>query len=157
LCGLFRPFGAGAADDFENRKKEITMKALLLFTVLAVASLGTSRAVWATNYNVSLTDSVTTWDSTGSGSFDSSQFTCDTDPSNFFCTEGSFTCYGWSNCDALGATDNAPNLTAFLSALDGNGDSTDPPAPASTPEPAPLILVGSGLVILLSAQRRIVR
>ncbi len=130
------------------------MKTLLLFTVLAVASLGTSRAAWATNYNVSLTDSVTTWDSTGSGSFESSQFTCDSDPSNFFCTEGSFTCYGWSNCDALGATDGAPNLTAFLSELDGNGDLAHAPASAPTSEPGSMILFGLGSVVLLSAQRR---
>src|SRR5208282_3442199 len=120
------------------------MKKILLFAaVLTVASLGTSRALWATNYNVGLSDSSTISDSIGSGSFDAGQFTCDTDPSNFFCTEGSFTCYGWSNCDALGGTDNAPSLSAFLSAFDGSGDPVDAPAPAPTPEPASLILLGS--------------
>lgn len=131
------------------------MKKLLLFAAaLTMASLGTSRAAWATNYNVSLIDSNTTSDSTGSGSFDTGQFTCDTDPSNFFCTEGSFTCYGWSNCDALGATDGTPNLTAFFSELDGNGDLADAPASAPTSEPGSMILFGLGSVVLLSAQRR---
>jgi len=130
------------------------MKKILLFAaVLAVASLGTSRAVWATNYNVGLSDSNTTSDSTAPGS-GGSQYTCSDNPQNFFCTEGSFTCYGWSNCDALGATDNAPNLTAFLSSLDGNDDPTNLPASVSTPEPPSLILLGSGLVMLLLAQRR---
>jgi len=130
------------------------MKKLLLFAVLAVASLVISRAVWATNYNVSLTDSSTTSDSTGSGLFESNQFTCDSDPSNFFCTEGTFVCFGWSNCAALGATDGAPSLSAFLSAIDGNGNHPDPSAPAPTPEPGSLILLGSGLLVLLSARRR---
>jgi len=130
------------------------MKTLLLFTVLAVASLGTSRAVRATNYNVSLTDSVTTWDSTGSGSFESSQFTCDSDPSNFFCTEGSFTCYGWSNCDALGATDGAPNLATFLSGAEFAGTFTTDHPSTRTPEPASLVLLGSGFVLLLARRRK---
>jgi hypothetical protein len=130
------------------------MKKLLLFAVLVAAWIGTSQAAWATNYNVGLTDSSTISDSIGSGSFDTSQFTCDTDPSNFFCTEGSFVCYGWSNCSALGATDGAPTLSVFLSTLDGNGNSSDAPAPAPTSEPGSLILLGLGLVVLLSAQRR---
>jgi len=133
---------------------ESISQVLLFFAVLAVAWLGAPRSTWATNYNVSLTDSTTTSDSTGSGSFDSSQFTCDSDSSNFFCTEGSFTCYGWSNCDALDATDGAPNLTAFLSELDGNGDLADAPASAPTSEPGSMILLGLGSVVLLSAQRR---
>jgi opacity protein-like surface antigen len=131
------------------------MKKLLLFAVLIATWIGTSQAAWATNYNVGLIDSSTISDSIGSGSFDTGQFTCDSDASNFFCTAGSFTCYGWSNCSALGATSDAPNLATFLDGGDAPELATGVQgATIPTPEPAPLILLGWSLVILLSTQRR---
>jgi hypothetical protein len=132
------------------------MKKLLPFLILMALSISYSRPAFATNYNVGLTDSITISDSIGSGSFEGSQFTCDTDASNFFCTEGSFTCYGWSNCSALGATDGAPNLATFLDSDDTPEFATeDQGAPAPTPEPGSLILIGSGLGLLWAQRRRI--
>ncbi len=129
------------------------MRKLLLFaTVLAVASLGTARAAFGTNYNVGLTDSNTTSDSTTPGS-GASQYVCSENPQNFFCTEETFTCYGWSNCSALGATDGAPDLATFLASLDDNSGTGPNPA-AAAPEPASLVLLGSGLMLLLARRRR---
>lgn len=130
------------------------MKNLLLFAVLAVASLGTSRAVWATNYNVSLTDSRTTSDSTVPGG-GGSQYTCSDNPQNFFCAEGPFTCFGWTNCSALGATGGAPNLATFLDNNPAEFTAGGPGSAIQTPEPASLILLGLGLGLLWAQRRRV--
>jgi hypothetical protein len=95
----------------------------------------------------SITDSNTTVDSTSVG-VDVGQgeiFTCSDSAVDFSCFVDNFTCYGWGNCSALGATGGAPTLADFLENYDAfQGVPAEPSI--VTPEPGVLVLVCAGMM-----------
>jgi hypothetical protein len=95
----------------------------------------------------SITDTNTTVDSTSVG-VDIGQgeiFTCSDSAVDFSCSVDNFTCYGWGNCSALGATDGAPTLADFLENYDAfQGIPAEPPS-VPTPEPGVLVLLCAGM------------
>ena len=76
-------------------------------------------------------------------------FMCLDNPSSFFCVEqdDAFTCHGWSNCSALGATIDASGLEVFEPIAFAT--SWPAGAPVSTPEPSSLLLPGLGVAAAL--------
>jgi hypothetical protein len=92
-----------------------------------------------------ISDSNTTTDGT-SATINAGQgevFTCDIQTDSFSCvdTDG-FTCYGWGNCSALGATGTAANLQEFI--LDYGKVKPS----VTAPEPGTLLLLCAGFVTL---------
>ena len=115
------------------------------FGTLAVLVLALALGTAAKADSISDTD--TTVDSTSVG-VDIGQgeiFTCSDSAVDFSCFVDNFTCYGWGNCSALGATGGAPTLADFLENYDAfQGIPAGPPV--STPEPGGLFLVCAGLI-----------
>jgi hypothetical protein len=103
-----------------------------------------------------IADTNTTVDSTSVG-VDVGQgeiFTCSDSAVDFSCFVDDFTCYGWGNCSALGATGGAPTLADFLENYDAfQGIPAEPPS-VSTPEPGVLVLLCAGMAGLGLCKRR---
>jgi PEP-CTERM motif len=103
----------------------------------------------------SITDTDTTVDSTSVG-VDVGQgeiFTCSDSAVDFSCFVDNFTCYGWGNCSALGATGGAPTLADFLENYYAfQGIPAGPPV--STPEPGVLMLLCAGIAGIGLIKRR---
>jgi hypothetical protein len=83
-------------------------------------------------------------------------FTCLDNAGDFSCMDESpFTCYGFENCSALGATGGTPTLADFLNDY-GYGPvqfiAGEPPV--STPEPGVLLLLCAGITGLGLCKRR---
>jgi hypothetical protein len=93
-----------------------------------------------------ITDNNATVDSTSVG-VDVGQseiFTCSDNEVDFSCFVGNFTCFGWGNCSALGATGGAPTLADFLENYDAF-QLIPASQPVSTPEPGVLLLLCAGM------------
>jgi hypothetical protein len=131
-----------------------TLVKLTCVAVLSVFALALGAAVRADG----ITDSNTTTDGT-SGTVNAGQgevFTCEDQSSSFSCmdTDG-FTCYGFGNCNALGATGGAPTLADFLNNYGyGPVQVTAAGAFVSVPEPGVLLLLSAGITGLGLCKRR---
>ncbi len=104
----------------------------------------------------SITDTNTTVDSTSVG-VDVGQgeiFTCSDSAVDFSCFVDNFTCYGWGNCSALGATGGAPTLADFLENYDAFQGIPAGPSPVLTPEPGVLLLLCGGIAGIGLFKRR---
>jgi hypothetical protein len=123
------------------------MKLANLKLVPAVALVLLTLALGSAAKADSITDTNTTVDSTSVG-VDVGQgeiFTCSDSAVDFSCSVDNFTCYGWGNCNALGATDGAPTLADFLENYDAfQGIPAEPSI--VTPEPGVLVLVCAGMM-----------
>lgn len=104
----------------------------------------------------SITDTNTTVDSTSVG-VDVGQgeiFTCSDSALDFSCFVDNFTCYGWGNCSALGATGEAPTLADFLENYDAFQGIPAEPSSVPTPEPGALLLLCAGIAGIGLFERR---
>jgi hypothetical protein len=104
-----------------------------------------------------ITDTNTTVDSTSVG-VDVGQgeiFTCSDSAVDFSCFVDDFTCYGWGNCSALGATGGAPTLADFLENYDAFQSIAAEPPSVSTPESGVLVLLCAGMTGLGLCKRRL--
>ena len=122
-----------------------TLAALILALALGTAAKADS-----------ITDTNTTVDSTSVG-VDIGQgevFTCSDSAVYFSCFVDNFTCYGWGNCSALGATDGAPTLADFLENYDTFQGIPAEPSPIPTPEPNALLLLFVGMTAIGLFKRR---
>ena len=123
---------------------------LVTSVVLFVLTLALGAALRADG----ISDSNTTTDGT-SATVNAGQgevFTCEDQSNSFSCTDtDGFTCYGFGNCSALGATGGALNLADFLDDY-GYGPVQITPAgvPVSTPEPGILVLLIAGVASLIA-------
>ena len=129
---------------------KLTYVAVLFVFALALGAVARADGI---------SDSNTTTDGT-SGTVNAGQgevFTCEDQSSSFSCMDTSaFTCYGFGNCLALGATGGAPTLADFLNEY-GSGPvqfiAGEPPV--STPEPGVLLLLCAGITGLGLCKRRL--
>jgi hypothetical protein len=133
------------------------MKPTTLVKLGSLAVLVLTLALGMTAKADSITDANTTVDSTSAG-VDVGQgeiFTCTDSAIDFSCFVDDFTCYGWGNCSALGATDGAPTLADFLENYDAfQGTPAEPPL-VSAPENGVLVLLCAGLAGLGLLRRRL--
>ena len=83
-------------------------------------------------------------------------FTCTDGTDYFSCVDTSaFTCYGFGNCSALGATGGALTLADFLDDYGyGPVQVTAAGTPVSTPEPGVLLLLCAGITGVGLCKRR---
>jgi hypothetical protein len=126
-------------------KMKLSMRlGLIVVTVISALAIGSvARAD-----SMDVTDTNVTVDSTSVG-VDMGQgetFTCSDTTDDFSCFAGEFTCFGWGNCSALGATAGVPTLAQFI---EDYGDVpvqfVDGGAPVATPEPGILLLLCLGM------------
>jgi hypothetical protein len=112
---------------------------IAVFAFLLITSLAAADGVAESNPT---TDSMSAAVDAGVGE----TFLC-SDLQFFSCTtsDDSFTCYGWSNCEALGAPTDAPGFEVF--------EPADAVTPTAAPEPSSLVLLVSGLAVLLFRKR----
>jgi hypothetical protein len=135
----------------ETSMKPATVIALALFFAFAAATVSTAHADGISDSNTT-TDGTSVTVDAGQGEI----FTCQDSSNSFSCidTDG-FTCYGFSNCSALGVTGGVPNLADFLDDY-GYGPvqfvAGDPPV--STPEPGVLLLLCAGITGVGLCRRR---
>ena len=131
-----------------------TLAKLTCVAVLSVFALALGAAVRADG----ITDSNTTTDGT-SGTVNAGQgevFTCEDQTNSFSCVDTSaFTCFGFDNCLALGATGGALTLADFLNDYGyGPVQFIAGGPPVSTPEPGVLLLLCAGITGLGLCMRR---
>jgi hypothetical protein len=82
-------------------------------------------------------------------------FTCLDNAGDFSCMdESAFTCYGFGNCCALGATGGVPTLADFLDDYGSGPVQFTAGAPVSTPEPGVLLLLCAGITGIGLCKRR---
>jgi hypothetical protein len=127
-------------------QKENHMKMAIAVFAFFIA-VSTAQADGMTDSHAT-TDSMSTAVNVGKGEV----FTC-SDVDFISCVDPvGFICYGWSNCDAIGAIGAAP---ALADPLDGGSPATlfTPLAPIATPEPASVLLLASGLLALMFRKR----
>jgi hypothetical protein len=125
--------------------------AIAVFAFFIAVSMVQADGMADTNVT---TDSVSAAVDAGKGEI----FWCSNNPQDFFCVaaEDYFICYGWSNCNALGAIHDAPNPVVFLPPyVTGSFPTTvnEPAAPTKTPESSSLLLLASGLAGLIFRKR----
>ena len=130
-----------------------TLAKLTCVAVLSVFAVGLGAVARADG----ISDSNTTTDG-ASGTVNAGQgevFTCEDQSSSFSCmdTDG-FTCYGFGNCSALGATGGALTLGAFLDEYGSGPVQFTAGAPVSTPEPGVLLLLCAGITGVGLCKRR---
>ena len=132
------------------------MKLIIAVRFWSLAVLFLSLALGAAAKADSITDTDTTVDSTSVG-VDIGQgeiFTCSDSAVDFACFVDNFTCYGWGNCTALGATGGAPTLADFLENYDEFQGIPAEPSPVLTPEPGVLLLLCAGIAGIGLFKRR---
>jgi hypothetical protein len=130
--------------------KSVRLGPLAVLILLALALGSAAKAD-------SITDTSSTVDSTSVG-VDIGQgeiFTCSDSAVDFSCFVDDFTCYGWGNCSALGATGGAPTLADFLENYDAFQLIPAEPPSVSTPEPGVLVLLCAGMAGLGLCKRRL--
>jgi hypothetical protein len=132
------------------------MKTLAKLTCVAVLSVF-ALALAATAKADTITDTNTTTDGS-SGIVNAGQgevFTCEDQSSSFSCIDTSaFTCFGFDNCLALGATGGALTLGAFLDEYASGPVQFTAGAPVSTPEPGVLLLLCAEITGIGLCKRR---
>ena len=130
-----------------------TLAKLTCVAVLSVFALALGAAVRADG----ITDSNTTTDGT-SGTVNAGQgevFTCEDQTNSFSCVDTSaFTCFGFDNCLALGATGGVLTLADFLDEYGSGPVQFTAGAPVSTPEPGVLLLLCAGITGVGLCKRR---
>jgi hypothetical protein len=123
--------------------------AVLVLLVLALGAAAKADTITDTN---TTTDGTSVTVDAGQGE----TFTCQDLSNSFSCVDTSaFTCYGFGNCSALGATGGVLTLADFLNDY-GYGPvqfvATD--QPVSTPEPGVLLLLCAGITGVGLCKRR---
>ena len=135
------------------------MKTLAKLTCVAVLS-AFALALGAIAKADTISDTNTTTDGT-SGTVNAGQgevFTCEDQSNSFSCMDtDAFTCFGFDNCLALGATGSAMTLADFLNDYGyGPVQFIAGDAPVSTPEPGviPLLLAAFLCLIVFREYRK---
>jgi hypothetical protein len=111
--------------------------AVLFLFLFALGAAAKADTITDTNVTV---DSTSVGVDVGRGEI----FTCSDNEVDFSCFVGNFTCFGWGNCSALGATGGAPTLAGFLENYEAFQFTPSSP-PVSTPEPGVLLLLCAGI------------
>jgi hypothetical protein len=132
---------AAAAEN--NMKLTTSVRLGQVVLVLLTFALGAAtKADTITDTNVTVDSTSVTVDA-GVGE----TFTCLDNAGDFSCMdESAFTCYGFGNCCALGATGGAPTLADFLNDYGyGPVQFTAAGALVSVPEPGVLLVLCAGI------------
>jgi PEP-CTERM motif len=132
-------------------RTSVKLKCVAVLFVFAVALGTVARADGISDSNIT-TDGTSATVDAGQGE----TFTCQDQSNPFSCTDtDGFTCYGWGNCSALGATGGAPTLADFLDDYGyGPVQFIAGESSVSTPEPGTLLLVGASLTGLFVWRKR---
>ena len=125
----------------------------LIFVFLILTLTFSARRVSADSVTVidtnTTSDSISATVNAGNGEIFTCIFSTELTP-DFSCTDhpDNFTCFGFNNCEALGAT---PGW-----ALDSNGNPSlvEQPITGGVPEPPTILLLALGVVLLIASSRK---